>query len=218
MIFVIASLAVITSAETIEVYLSRAHEVEQQKQAAQLEAKKQAESRRAAQEAENAFKNMSPAQHFSAAQNDLHVGASEGLIADGMNQLDALKGTPMEGRAKALLDRYQAEKAKAGTVAAAKAAAAAARQEKENAEALETARITFARTVEDQMLDQGFDFDVTAVGARHTILRMKWALASKAVAYQISERAQMLETARELGFKRMELTDGYDHAWSWDLQ
>lgn len=42
--------------------------------------------------------------------------------------------------------------------------------------------------------------------------------AAYLAAHQISENTQMFETARELGFKRMELTDGFDFAWSWNLQ
>jgi hypothetical protein len=72
--------------------------------------------------------------------------------------------------------------------------------------------------VEGQMLDKGFNFDVVAVGAGHTTLQMKWALASKVVMHQISENEQMFETARQLGFKRMELTDGFDSEWSWKLE
>lgn len=99
---------------------------------------------------------------------------------------------------------------------AAEVAAAAAA--KENAQVQEAARIAFAKTVEDQMLDQGFDFSVVAVGARHTTLRITLALASKVGAHQISKNTQMLETARQLGFQRMELTDGFESAWTWKLQ
>ena len=83
-----------------------------------------------ARQAENAFKSMTPAQHLSAAQSELHVGASEDQVADGMKQLDALNGTPIEGRAKALRARYEAEQAQADK-------ASAATQEREDAAAKE---------------------------------------------------------------------------------
>jgi hypothetical protein len=216
--FGIVSLALIVGAESVALYVERTHETERQQQLAQLEAQKEAESHQAAQQTENAFKSMTPAQHLSAAESDMHVGASEDQIADGMKHLDAISGTPMDVRAKALRARYEAEKAKADKAAAAEAAAAEAKQHKEDAQAQEAGRITFAKTVENQMLDQGFNFDVVTVGAKHTTLRMKWALASKVAAHQISENTQMFETARELGFKRMELTDGFDFTWSWNLQ
>ena len=161
---------------------------------------------------------MTPAQHFSAAKSDLHAGASSDEVAEGMKHLDALISTPMEGQAKALRARYKAEKAKADKAAEAAATEAAARQEKENAQVQEAARIAFAKTVEDQMLDQGFNFDVVAVGARHTTLRVTWALATKVEAHQISQNTEMFENARALGFKRMELTDGFESEWAWKLQ
>ncbi len=216
--FGIVSLALIVGAESVELYVERTHETGRQRQFAQMEVQKETESHQAAQQTENAFKSMTPAQHLSAAESDMHVGASEDQIAEGMKHLDAVSGTPMEVRAKALRARYEAEKAKADRAAAAEAAAAEAKQEKEDAQAQEAGRIAFAKTVENQMLDQGFNFDVVAVDAKHTTLRMKWALASKVAAHQISENTQMFETARELGFKRMELTDGFDFAWSWNLQ
>jgi hypothetical protein len=89
---------------------------------------------------------------------------------------------------------------------------------KQSAADAEAARIGFATTVENEMLDQGWNFDVTTLGTQHTTLQMKWALASKAVAHQLTENTEMFDTARQLGFKRMELTDGFDQTWTWKLE
>jgi hypothetical protein len=67
------------------------------------------------------------------------------------------------------------------------------------------------------MLDQGYNCDVHAIGSKHTTLQMKWALVSKVMAHQMSRRSDIFDTARQLGFKRIELTDGFDETWVWNL-
>lgn len=223
-VFVIASLAVIIGAETIEVSISRAHEAERQKQLAQVEAQKEAESRQAAQQAENDFKNMTPAQHLSAAQSDLHIGASEDRVTDGMKQLGALNGTPMEGRAKALLARYQAEKAKADKVAAAEAATAEARQEKETAEATEEVteknRIETAKDLDEKWMSIYANMEVTAAGPKHTTLQIYGPDIDRDFEYNFHKQLGAAGTLNELasmGFKKVVLSNG-DVVWTIQLR
>jgi len=222
-VFIIVSLVLIVGAESVEISIAREHGAVRQQHFAQIEAQKEAESREAAQQAENAFKNMTPAQHLSAAQSDLHVGASEDQVLDGMKHLDALNGTPTEGRAKALRARYEAEKTKADKAAAAAEATAAARQEKEDSESKEVAREAYAKTLESNLLDEDMEADVKALGPHHTTLEMTWALASKVFVHKISESEefqQHFQDMRALGFKKFVVTNGLEtdeHTWTWNL-
>jgi len=68
------------------------------------------------------------------------------------------------------------------------------------------------------MLDAGLDVDVKAIGPKHTTLRVKWVLVSKVVAHQLTKQSDFFQSARELGFRRIEMTDGYDETWSWKLE
>lgn len=165
---------------------------------------KEAESRQAAQQAEDAFKNMTPAQHFSTAKSDLHAGAPNDEVAEGMKHLDALIGTPMEGQAKALRARYQAEKAKADKAEAA-VAAQVARQEKENAQAQKAAtkalREEWIRNAQQELWRQGVEMTCQARG---TTLYVKYVLAGEAFAFQFGETflGKNGATLKALGFRK----------------
>lgn len=169
----------------------------------------------ATQYAENAFKNMTPEQHLSTAERDLHVGAWNDEVAEGMKHLDALIGTPMEGRAKALRARYQAEKAKADKAAEAAAAAAA----KENAQAQEAAtkalREAWIENAQKELWRQGVEMKCQARG---TTLYVEYVLAGDAFAFQFGETflGKNGATLKALGFKKVYLSNGED-GWTWDL-
>jgi nucleotide-binding universal stress UspA family protein len=82
----------------------------------------------------------------------------------------------------------------------------------------EILRQAFAKDTENRMLANGVDCDVLAIGAHHTTLEYKWALASKVTAYQFqNNNSDMWSTMMHEGFKKFVLTDGYDETWTWDL-
>lgn len=217
-VLVVVSLALIVGAESIEISIRRARDVERQKHLAQIDAQRESQSREASEQAEDTFRRMTPAQHLSTAQADLRLGAPEDQIAEGMKHLNALSGTPMEAQAQALGARYQAEKGKADKAAAARAAALAAKQERENVADLEEARKAYAKTLEKSLLDQDMDATVEAIGPQHTTLRITWVLATKLFAYKIAQQEQEgFEDMRELGFKKFIVFDGYDRSWTWGL-
>jgi len=94
-------------------------------------------------------------------------------------------------------------------------------QRKADAEAQaaqEQLRILFAKTTENRLLGAGYDVDVIAYGTKHKLLKLKWVLTNKVLAYQFSQsNGEMLESMRKLGFTRFTITDGYDSTWYWDL-
>ncbi len=78
-------------------------------------------------------------------------------------------------------------------------------------------RRTFAGELERRYLDQGMDVTVRATGHNATTLVLSWVLVSRVTAYQFSQQADLFETLRAQGFRRFEITDGYDHTWYWKL-
>jgi hypothetical protein len=158
-----------------------------------------------------AFAEMTPAAHLSQVRNLLEPGAPPEALVEANKHIAAIPSGTAEARAASILrSRFVADLQK-------KTAEDAKRNANEEAAAKEAARIEFAKTVENQMLDQGWDFEVTTAGVRHTTLKMKWVLASKVIAHQLSEKRDLFETARQLGFERMELTDGFEETWTWRL-
>lgn len=158
--------------------------------------------------AEHVFESMTPAEHLAAAKRLLTPNATNSALNQAEYQLNAIPADSPQSHSVVELRSQIAALIRSRAV----------ESQKLNDHALETARVAFAKTVENQMLEQGWDFDVVATGASHMTLRMTWPLASKVAVHQISQNTQMFETARELGFRRMELTDGYDQTWSWKLQ
>jgi hypothetical protein len=88
---------------------------------------------------------------------------------------------------------------------------------KDEAILLETARQAAAKVMENNLLGQGFNVDVNAIGLHHTTLRLKWILVSKVTAYQFSQQGDTLQGLKDMGFKKFTITDGYDESWTWTL-
>ena len=218
-LFVLSSLILIATAAAFETMAANHRAIENKRKAEEAAAKSEEAIRLAAQQGEYAFKSMTPTQHLSAAQTELHVGVSDDQIADGIKHLDALHGTALESRAEAVRTRYEAEKARAEKAQA----AAAARQEKEDAALQEVSRETYAKTLENNLLGEDMEVDVKAVGPHHTTLEVTWALASKVFAYKISQSEEFqhdFQDMRSLGFKKFVVTNGLDmdeETWTWNL-
>ena len=77
-------------------------------------------------------------------------------------------------------------------------------------------RLAYAETLEDDFLDEGLDIYVSVHGAENTTLRLKWVLASRVTAHQLQTQDNFY-TWRSLGFRRVELRDGYNYSVYWDL-
>lgn len=78
-------------------------------------------------------------------------------------------------------------------------------------------RDAMAKKLENRMLDEGYSVDVNAIGTDHTVLRIKWILTNKALAHQFAKQGDFFASCRSAGFRRVEITDGYDETWYWDL-
>lgn len=216
--FVVLSVVLIVGVQWFETYGVNQQTEDRQRHFGGITAQNEAAARLKAQQDEDAFKNLAPAQHLAAAKDDMRVGASADQIAEGKRHLQALQGTPLEGQGAALESRYETSEAKAEKAQAASAAAAAAKEAKEAAVADETLRQDYAKTLENNLLGEGFDVDVNAIGSQHTTLRVKWVLATKVDAFQLTNGDQsMFNEARAIGFKKFVIWDGYDESWTWTL-
>jgi len=88
----------------------------------------------------------------------------------------------------------------------------AAEQKKKDSEA----RRLYAQLLEKQFIERRMNTDVTTSGRENTTLRIKWVLTSKVTANDL-QKSGVIEQARAAGFKRVEMTDGYDETFYWDL-
>jgi hypothetical protein len=75
-----------------------------------------------------------------------------------------------------------------------------------NSEAAGPVREQYAETVENQMLQQGYDMTVRAVGARRQILRFQWVRMSRPVIYGFINNKQVVNTLKAMGFKTLVFT------------
>ena len=78
-------------------------------------------------------------------------------------------------------------------------------------------RKSYARDLEEKLLDEHINATVTTFGEGSTGLRMKWILVSRVTAHDFSKNGDFLERLRNRGFKKFQITDGYDETWTWDL-
>lgn len=89
------------------------------------------------------------------------------------------------------------------------------------AASLRAARVTlrreFAKQYESRLLDQGIDATVTTPGREATTLRLRWILVSRVLAHQMGKDPELFASLRRLGFKRLEISDGYDEEWYWNM-
>lgn len=80
------------------------------------------------------------------------------------------------------------------------------------------ARKAFAQATEEKFLSQGMSATVTAQGPNSTTLHIKFVLVSKAFAYQVQHADDFITACRRLGFKKIEMYDGYSEGWTLPLQ
>ncbi|MFL6628248.1 MAG: hypothetical protein ACJ8G1_17530 [Vitreoscilla sp.] len=82
------------------------------------------------------------------------------------------------------------------------------------------ARKEFATKLEQQFLEQRMDTTVTAIGNKSTTLSIKWVLASRVAANDLS-KSGVIDQARELGFKSVHFFNGFEselaEGWTWKL-
>jgi hypothetical protein len=86
-----------------------------------------------------------------------------------------------------------------------------------NSEAAGTIREQYATTVENQMLEQGYDMTVRATGARKSVLRFQWVKMSRPVIYGFINNKEVVNTLKAMGFKILIFTDGFDSTWQYEV-
>lgn len=88
----------------------------------------------------------------------------------------------------------------------------------ENEKTQEVERVAYAKVMEETILRGGHSVDVVAYGPKHQNLKLKWALVSKAMAFNFfDETPGLWDQMKSEGFKKFTITDGYDESWSWAL-
>jgi hypothetical protein len=78
------------------------------------------------------------------------------------------------------------------------------------------ARKDFAANLEQRMVDQRMNVDVTASGERNTVLTIKWILANKVTTNDL-QKTTIVDDAEKAGFKKVKFTNGYDYGVAWTL-
>jgi hypothetical protein len=165
------------------------------------------------------FEAMSAAEHLEKVKTSLRVGNSVSSVQDGIRHLEAIpEGSGERREAEDLKRQFDSETEKIRIENAKMAAKEAAREAKERAALNRILRDNMVQTIETGMLDKGYNVTVTAIGKDHTTLRIKWILVSKVTAHEFSKQGDFFEEARKIGFRRVEITDGYDETWYWNLK
>ena len=64
------------------------------------------------------------------------------------------------------------------------------------------------------MLDKGYNFQVSTLGVKADILKIKYILAGRVMAHHFRD-GEFHRNLKNLGFKKFILTDGYDETYTW---
>lgn len=81
----------------------------------------------------------------------------------------------------------------------------------------EAMRRAFVRILEERYLDEGYDIRVYVRGERATTLVLEYVLFNRVWAHQLEKEADFWREMRKLGFKRVEMRDGYYFSTAWVL-
>ena len=158
-----------------------------------------------------AFERLSPAEHLAEAKKLLTVDEKEAAISTGLKHIAAIrKNSAIYKQAEQTRRTFEQAKLKHDAEESKKEALA-------EAVTKVALRVSCAKLIENELLDQGMNVDVSATGKNQTVLRIKWILASKVLAHQLTKEQGFFASARKAGFKRVEITDGYDETWWWKL-
>jgi len=77
--------------------------------------------------------------------------------------------------------------------------------------------MAFASETEETFLKHGQSVTVTAQGKNADTMRFRYALVSKAFAYQVQHQDTFMQRVRSLGFKKLILDDGFETTYTFDL-
>jgi hypothetical protein len=78
-----------------------------------------------------------------------------------------------------------------------------------------------AKTLEEKFLRNGMDARVTIEGEKSSTLRIKYIGFTRPTMFKLQEEGKVIpdiiEQARDRGFRKLIMWDGYDLSWTWDL-
>jgi hypothetical protein len=184
----------------------------------QIEKERAARAAEDSRKAQEAFEAMSSSEHLAKVKSSFIPPATPAQIAEGLKHLQAIPANTTEATEGAAFKKQFDVARKAQDEKSRKAWELSIKQQAAREAPVKRAlRDALAKTLEDKMLDEGYNVTVTAIGQEHTTLHLKWILVSKVLAHKLSQDGEFFENARSLGFKRIEITDGYDETWYWTL-
>lgn len=191
--------------------------LESKEQQRQAEAARHEAALNAAEEKrkEEAFKALSPAEHLEQAKSLLKVNAPITSVSEAFKHLAVIPpNTPEAAQGAALRKQYVDANRRRAEVAARAQAVEAKKQQQLTA----GVRKQFAEELEQNMLAQGDDVSIAAVGPNSETLRIRWVLIDRPFVYKfINQSTVQVQMIKAAGFKKLILTDGYDKSWSYDV-
>ena len=80
-------------------------------------------------------------------------------------------------------------------------------------------RRAYAQAVQEQLWRDGLECKVRTQGPKDTTLYVKYIFIGDSFRFKFGEEflGPHLNELREMGFKKIYLTNGYDYAWGWNL-
>jgi FKBP-type peptidyl-prolyl cis-trans isomerase len=160
------------------------------------------------------YKKMSPAEQLSYAKNFLERKNYRAAI----NHLDAIpKESPLFAEVEMLRQEIIVKQKQQEEILKQEQAAAEEKQKKENALVLLQARKAYAKTYEEELLQSGRDANVTTQGQDHSVLQIRYILMDKQFVHNLSNNSEFMDTLRQMGFKKLRFTNGYDESWTVNL-
>lgn len=78
-------------------------------------------------------------------------------------------------------------------------------------------RLLYASAMEQVLVKNGMDVNVSAIGKDNDELRLKYALMSKPLVYKFQNEMDLQNQAKQMGFNKIIYTDGYNETWRVDL-
>jgi hypothetical protein len=98
--------------------------------------------------------------------------------------------------------------------------AARARQRDEDAKRLRSAasaRKAYGDLLRNRFLDQGMDIKVLVTGDHSDRIALRWALFNDVWTHRMQKPEGLIPEMNALGFKRVDVTDGYDYHMYWTM-
>jgi hypothetical protein len=94
---------------------------------------------------------------------------------------------------------------------------AAKNKEKVDAVVGEATRLAYGQALRQKYLDDNLDIEVKVSGPKKTRITLKFALFNAVWANKV-QKGDLITEMKNMGFTRLDMTDGYDYGVYWDLK